>query len=177
VPKVARIVLAVVLGVAAVVGVLLFVQSRDKSTFGDNEGGPAPGRLLPDQGAAHHAPPAGFQFATNPPASGPHVPTPVRHDGTVTRDQLLTALEQGNIVFVYDGNRADESQLRAVQEDVAGPFDPTLAIAGQAVILDPRRGTKGVIALAWRRMLTAPKGSDPKLRAFADAYLGKGVEK
>jgi Protein of unknown function (DUF3105) len=177
VPRVARIALAVLLGVAAVVGVLLFVQSRDKSTFGDSGGGSAPGRLLPDQGAAHHAAPAGFHFATDPPASGPHVEAPVRRDGSLTRDQLLTALEQGDVVFVYGGARADEAQLRAVQEDVAGPFDPTLAAAGQAVVLDRRPKTRGVIALAWRRMLTAPKGADPALRAFADAWLGKGVQK
>jgi hypothetical protein len=175
VSKVARIALAVLLGVAAVVGVLLFVQSRDKSTFGDASGGPAPGRLLPDQGAAHHAPPADFHFATDPPASGPHVLAPVRRDGSLTRDQLLTALESGNVVLVYGGARADEAQLRAVQEDVAGPFDPTLATAGQAVVLDRRPGTSGVIALAWRRMLTVPKASDPRLRGFADAWLGKGA--
>jgi len=173
--KVARVALAVVLGVAAVVGVLLFVQSRDKSTFGDSGSGPAPGRLLPDQGAAHSRPPAGFHFATDPPASGPHVPTPVRRDGTLTRDQLLTALEAGNVVFVFGGARADEAQLRAVQDDVAGPFDPALASAGQAVILDRRPGTGGVVALAWRRMLTAPRATHARLRDFADAWLGKGT--
>jgi Protein of unknown function (DUF3105) len=174
-PTAARLMVALLLGAAAVVGVLLFVQSRDRSTFGDESSGPAPGRLLPDQGAAHGRPPAGFRYATDPPASGPHLVAAVRRDGSLTRDQLLTALEAGDVVLVYGAPR-DEAQLRAVQEDVAGPFDPALAGAGQAVILDRRAGTQGVVALAWRRMLRARSGGDPKVHAFADAWLGKGAE-
>ena len=169
-----RLVIALVLGAAAVVGVLLFVQSRDRSTFGDESNGPAPGRLLPDQGAAHGPPPAGFRYATDPPASGPHRVVATHRDGALTRDQLLTALESGDVVLVY-GSRTDEAQLRGIQQDVAGPFDPELASAGQAVILDRRTGTQGVVALAWRRMLRARNGEDPKLHAFADAWLGKGA--
>jgi len=175
VPTAARVGVAILLGAAAVVGVLLFVQSRDRSTFGDESGNPAPGRLLPDQGAEHRAPPAGFRYATDPPASGPHLVAPVRRDGALTRDQLLTALESGDVVFVY-GSTRDEPQLRGIQEDVAGPFEAALAGAGQAVILNRRPGTAGVVALAWRRMLRARSATDPQLHAFADAWLGKGAE-
>jgi hypothetical protein len=174
VAKPLRYALALVVAVGAVVGLLLFVQSRDRSTFGDEAGGPAPGRLLPDQGSAHRRPPRGFRFATDPPASGPHLPVPVRHEGALSRDELLHALEAGDVVLVY-GSRADEPALRALQEDVAGPFDPAVAAAGQAVILDFRPQTDGVVALAWRRMLRAPSADDPQLRAFAEAWLGKGA--
>ena len=172
--KALRVLLAVALGIAAVIGVLLFVQSRDRSTFGDGSDTGPVGRLLPDQGDAHTAPPAGFHYATDPPASGPHRPTPVRRDGALTRDQLLTALEAGNVVLVY-GAAADLPELRAIQEDAAGPFDPTLASAGQAVILDRRAGTTGVIALGWRRMLQVAHATDPRLRSAADEWLGKGA--
>jgi Protein of unknown function (DUF3105) len=170
-----RLLVAVALGVAAVVGILLFVQARDRSTFGDESGGAPVGRTLPDQGADHKRPPAGFRYASDPPASGPHLVAAVRRDGTLSRDQLLTALEAGNVVLVY-GARGDEGFLRGIQEDVAGPFDPTLAGAGQAVILDFKPGTQGVVAVAWRRELRARNGRDQKLRAFADAWLGKGAQ-
>lgn len=173
--KALRLVLALVVALAAAVGLLLFVQSRDRSTLNDGEAAAAPGRELPDQGAEHRRPAAGFHFVTDPPASGPHLAAPVRRDGTLSRDQLLHALELGDVVLVY-GSAADEGALRAVQEDAAGPFDPALAAAGQAVLLDRRPGTKGVIALAWRRMLDAPRAGDPQVRAFTDHWLGKGVQ-
>ena len=92
------------------------------------------------------------------------------------RDDLLHALETGDVVFVY-GSRALEPALRAVQEDVAGPFDPAVAAAGQAVILDYRPHTAGVVALAWRRLLRVRGPDDPQLHAFADAWLGKGASR
>ena len=171
-----RYALAVVVALGAVVGVLLFVQSRDRSTFGGDAGSSAPGRLLPDQGNAHRRAPPPFRFLTDPPASGPHLPVPVRRQGALSRDELLRALETGNVVFVY-GSHALEPALRGVQEDVAGPFDPAVAAAGQAVILDYRPHTGGVLALAWRRLLRARSPVDPQLRAFADAWLGKGASR
>ena len=62
-----------------------------------------------------------------------------------------------------------------LQEEVAGRrFDPALAAAGQAVILAQRPGVGGVQALAWRRRLAASGPDDPKLREFAEAWLGQG---
>jgi hypothetical protein len=174
VAKPLRYALAVVVALGAVVGLLLFVGSRDRSTFEGGASGPAPGRLLPDQGNEHRRAPAGFRFATDPPTSGPHLPVAVRHEGSLSRDELLHALETGDVVLVY-GSRALEPALRGLQEDVAGPFDPALAAAGQAVILDLRPGTAGVVALAWRRMLRARSPDDPQLRAFAESWLGKGA--
>jgi hypothetical protein len=176
VPKALRFVLAILVAVAAVVGLLLFLQSRDDSTFsgGDGSGKAAPGRLLPDQGDAHRRAPAGFHFATDPPASGPHLEAPLRAEAPLGRDQLLHALETGDVVLFY-ADPADEPVLRGVAEDVAGPFDPALARAGQAVLVERRPGTSGVIALAWRRMLRVASARDPQVHAFAEAWLGKGA--
>ena len=169
-----RVGLAVVVALAAVVGVLLFVQSRDKSEVQTAEG---PGRELPDQGNEHRRPPAGFKYATDPPASGPHLPAAVRRDAApLSDDQLLHALEMGDVALVYAGHQGQEQVLKGIQDDVSGPFDPDLAGTGQMVLLDKRPGTKGVIALAWRRMLAVPSVNDPRLREFADAWLGKGAE-
>jgi hypothetical protein len=43
------------------------------------------------------------------------------------------------------------------------------------VLLSRRAGFKGVVALAWRRMLQVPDPGDPRLRTFTDHWLGKGV--
>ena len=173
-PKALRFALAILVAVAAVVGLLLFVQSRDRSTFGGATGDSAPGRLLPDQGHEHRAPPAGFKYATAPPASGPHRPIPIRAESPLSRAQVLHALESGDVVLFYN-DRADEPKLRAIADDISGPFDPTLARAGQAVLVEHRPHTRGVIALAWRRMLTASSASDSRLHAFAEAWLGHGA--
>jgi hypothetical protein len=155
--------------VAAVGGLLVFLQSRDDSTLDS-----APGQELPDQGNEHRAPPAGFRFATDPPASGPHRAVPVKRGQPLSRDQLLHALELGNVVIFY-GPGVDAGPLRALRDDVAGPFDPATVNAGAAIILSGRAGTKGVVALAWRRMLRTASAEDPRLREFADAWLGRGA--
>ena len=172
--KALRLALAIVVALAAVVGVLLFVQSRDKSEVSS---GDQPGRELPDQGSEHRRPPAGFRYATDPPASGPHLPAKVKRDrAKLSDDQLLHALEMGDVALVYAGHQGQEQVLKGIQDDVSGPFEPALAGTGQMVLLDKRPGTKGVIALAWRRMLAVSSVNDPRLKEFADAWLGKGAE-
>ena len=120
--KAIRLAIAVVVALAAVVGVLLFVQSRDKSQVdatSSSSGGP--GRLLPDQGDAHTPPPPGFRFATDPPASGPHAPAAVNADARpLTRDQLLHALELGDVALVYSGYTGQLQVLRKIH----GPAQP-----------------------------------------------------
>jgi hypothetical protein len=73
-------------------------------------------------------------------------------------------------VILYDG-RVDPA-LERLRDEVAGPFDPELAAAGQAVILAPREGAGPALALAWRRSLRALDPADPRLREFAEAWLG-----
>jgi hypothetical protein len=100
---------------------------------------------------------------------------PVTRDGAeLSDDQILHALEAGNVVLVY-GTRVPPRALRALAVDVAGPFAPALVRAGQAVVLARRPGTRGVLALAWTRLLRTPSPDDPQLRAFAEAWLGRGA--
>ena len=120
--------------------VLLFFEGRDDSQVPQaRAAGDAPGQVVTDQRRA--------------PA-----PAPIRSDRDGTRlseDQLLHALELGDVVLLY-GTRAPPAALRALQREVSGPFDPVLAANGAAVILGYRPGTDGVTALAWRRVLRAP---------------------
>jgi hypothetical protein len=171
----------ILLALGGAILILLWFENRDNSQVSQQTGGAemvaGPGRLLPDQGDAHLRPgqrPAAA-YVTDPPASGAHVPAALVHDATrLSDDQLLHALELGDVVLVYGGARPPAA-LRALADRVAGPFDPALAAAGQAVVLARRPGTRGVIALAWRHELRVPRASDPALAPFADFWLGRGA--
>jgi hypothetical protein len=174
VKRVLIVVGVVVVALAACVGLIAVLASRDSSQVGGTSG---PGTLEPDRGSgllAHNAPDTPASPPADPPTSGRHKDAPVREDQTaLSDDQLLTALQQGNVVFAY-GDDKPPAELVAIQRDVAGPFDPELAAAGQAIILDHRPGVDGVVALAWLRKLATSGPQDPQLRAFAEAWLGQG---
>jgi hypothetical protein len=115
------------------------------------------------------------RYDSDPPTSGPHVPIAVlRQDAVLSDDQILQALETGDIVIVY-GTPQPPVPLPALARGVAAPFSPALAASGQAVILARRPGTTGVIALAWTRKLQVSNPSDPALSGFAQTYLGQGA--
>jgi hypothetical protein len=161
------------LAAAACFALISILASRDSSHIGGTEG---PGTLEPDRGARHAGGPrTPASPPDEPPTSGPHRAQPVERDRTaLSDDQLLEALHLGNVVVFYDGDAPGDA-LEGVQRDVAGDFDPELAAAGQAVILAPRAGIGGVTALAWRHRLAASGGDDPRLREFAEAWLGQGA--
>ena len=93
---------AVIVGLGIAVLAVVVLGSRDSSTLDTVSG---PGQVHPDQGSKHlqpGTPHAGFQYASDPPTSGPHAVTPVRRDDTeLSVDQFLTALEAGDVVLVY----------------------------------------------------------------------------
>jgi hypothetical protein len=169
--------LAVAAGVGIAVLAVVILSSRDDSTFEKVVG---PGRLHPDQGSRHlhpGTPHAGFQYASDPPTSGPHALTSLtRDDAELSNDELLTALEAGDVVLVYRDAGLRPS-LRALQRDVAGPFDPAVARAGQAVVLalGGSSGGAAITALAWRHSLVASSARDPQLREFVEFWLGRGA--
>lgn len=158
------------LGVVLLSGVFV---ARDEPTFSAVRG---PGKAYRDLGARHVQPGTrSGPFASDPPTSGPHVPAPVTRDGgPLTDDQLVHALELGDVVLFY-GERRPPAGLRRLADDVAGPFDPKLAEAGQSVILARRPGTRGVIAAAWGHLLPVSAPDDPALRDFVDFWLGRGA--
>lgn len=179
--KLGAVLLTAAIALGGVVLLLLFFQGRDHSQIRDGSGEAVsgPGQVLPDQGHEHLArgerPPK--PYASDPPASGAHVPVAIRSDadGTVlSDDQILHALESGDVVLLYGTPRAPAA-LRAVAERVAGPFEPALATVGQAVVVGRRPGIDGVVALAWRRLLRAPSAGDPALEEFASFWLGRGA--
>ena len=168
--------LAVVLGLAVLLGgalaIVVTFSARDASRV---SAVPGPGQAFPDLCAEHREPPDGFAYNSRPPTSGPHQPRLVQRDRRrLDDDQLLHALELGNVVLAYGGRRPPAA-LEAIQEEVAGSFDAELAAAGQAVILGRRDDVDGVVALAWTHRLEGSAPDDPALREFAEHWLGRGA--
>ena len=95
--------------------------------------------------------------------------------GVVAADATGERLRRGNVVLTYR-SEADGRRLRALAEEVAGPADPSLVDAGQAVVVE-RAGdqTDPVLASAYRRRLTARSANDPQLRAFVEFWLGNAA--
>jgi hypothetical protein len=159
------------LATAACVALIFVLASRDSGNVSQARG---PGTLEPDHGDAHDRK-AAPSPPDSPPTSGPHRDRSVLADRIpLSNDQLLSVLELGDVVLAYDPH-TPVAPLRRLQRRVSGRYDPELAGAGQLVLLDPRPGVHGVIALAWRRRLRAADGTHPRLRAFAEAWLGRGA--
>jgi hypothetical protein len=175
-----RRVLVLLLGTALVAGgifaLLLVFNARDDAGVGGSNAPAGPGRLQPDLGSRHldatqHVPLDGL---TDPPTSGAHHARLPTREGRLSPDEILHALELGDVILFYDAPRPP-APLRAVQRDVSGPFDAEVAAAGQQVIL-ARRPTRGAAtAAAWRRLLRVDDPADPRLREFAEAWIGRGI--
>jgi hypothetical protein len=159
-----RIAAGVLLAIAGLIVLVLVLGARDDPEVASPSGSSA---LEPDLGAEHSG---AAQETDEPPTSGPHAPELVTRDRRrLTNDQLLHALELGNVVLLYDAPEPPP-ELVAVQRDVAGPFDAEVAAAGLAVILARWPGIEEPTAVAWRRV---QRGAG--LREFAEAWLGQGL--
>jgi Protein of unknown function (DUF3105) len=165
--------LAISVGVIALLSGGLLAGSDNPGISGN---GAALGVRFRDLGHIHLIPGSLHPvYDSEPPTSGAHVPVPVKRDETgITVDQLLQALEVGNVVILY-GTSSPPPGLRALADAVSAPFTPALAASGQAVILARRPGTHGLVALAWTRLLKAASARDPNLRSFAQQWLGHGA--
>jgi Protein of unknown function (DUF3105) len=178
-PRLLVVLLGVVVAAAGLIGLVLVLAARDDSQLAAAPAGP--GELQPDRGADHL--PAGDvadsvmeRLPEDLPTSGPHAVELVTRDRrALTTDQIIHALELGNVVILYAGDEP-AAALERLQEDVAGPFDAELAAAGQSVILAPAEGAGAATALAWRRVLRAGEPNDPALREFTEHWLGRGLQ-
>jgi hypothetical protein len=172
-----RVVIGVVSLVVAVVAIAalsgVFAANDQPGVTGATVG---PGLAFADLGHAHLTAGAPApHYNSNPPTSGPHIPERVVRDQTrLNHNQVLQALELGDVVVVY-GGRTPPPGLAALARAEAAPFSPALAEAGQAVILARRPGTHGLIGLAWTRMLRVSDAGAPALHDFAQFWLGRGA--
>ena len=168
--RLAVVAAGVLVAVAGLIGLALAFNARDDPEVARAPDGP--GELQADRGSGHGA---AAQVSDEWPTSGPHREALVTRDRRrLSDDQILHALELGNVVILYDSPDPG-AELERVQEQVAGPFDAELAAAGQAVILARRDGAGPATALAWRRVYETDDPLDPRLREFAEAWLGRGL--
>ncbi len=177
-PLVERL-LIVLVAFALAVGIIAFL-SGGLLAGRDNPGitgqiGPL-GAQFRDLGHAHLAPGASHPaYDSQPPTSGAHVPLAItRDEATISDDQLLEALELGDVVLFYGGDRPPAG-LPTLAGSIAAPFTPALAAAGQAVILARRPGTNGILGAAWTRLVHVRTAADPALRSFMLLTLGQGA--
>ncbi|MGI8623472.1 MAG: hypothetical protein ACR2NB_08295 [Solirubrobacteraceae bacterium] len=159
--RLAPALLGLILVAAGIYGLLAVFSHRDSSQLRTDAAAQAPGRLEP------------LDAGGSPPTSGSVGADPLTREIAVSDPVLLRALALGDVAFVYDAPRPPAA-LRRLRDDVTGPFDPELSAAGQMAFLVRRRGVRGIEALAWRRRYRASGPDDPQLRAFVDAWLGKG---
>jgi|1186.fasta_scaffold176269_2 hypothetical protein len=103
--------------------------------------------------------------ATVSPSSGPGVARPA--DATAL-------VSGGNVALLYSDERLTR-RLRALADDIAGPADPSLVAAGQAIIVRRRANLGGVpvIAVSATHRLDASGPDDPALRGFIEYWLGR----
>jgi hypothetical protein len=171
--RLALVAVGAVVAVAGLIALALVLSARDDSQLSGAAQGP--GELQPDNGAQHDGPARVGDGEW--PTSGPHRPDLVSRDRRrLTDDQIIHALELGNVVMLYDASEPGAALVR-LQQAVAGPFDAEFAAAGQAVILARRANAGPATALAWRRVLQTDDATDPQLREFADDWLGHGLRK
>jgi hypothetical protein len=168
----------VLVALALAVGVIALL-SGGLAGGRDNPGvaikaGAGPGTAYRNLGARHLS--AGQphpSYDSDPPTSGAHVPSAVTANNAVlTDDQLLSALEVGDVVYMYSTPRPPGG-LQAVADSVAPRFSTPLAAHGQTVILARRPGLPAITALAWTHILRSNNAG--ALRAFAQFWLGKGA--
>jgi hypothetical protein len=165
--------LAIAVAIIALLSGGLAGSQDDPGVTGGQAG---PGTAYRDLGDLHLRPgqprPA---YDSDPPTSGPHNPVNVTRDrATISDDQLLQALQVGDVVLMY-GTRKPPPGLVGLAAQEAPPFTPALAATGGAVILAHRAGIHGVVALAWAHMLRATGPNDPRLPAFIEYWLGRGA--
>jgi hypothetical protein len=151
--RAAGVIATAVLALAGGFGLLLFFVSRDeapvKSHTTSTSAAQDPGVRDPAQGA--------------------------RDLPAASLARYRRALRAGNVVVVYGAPAAPPALTRLAAASNGGPVDSALEQAGQAVLLVPRPGTRGVVALAQVRVLRVPSASDPELARFVDAWLGRGA--
>lgn len=165
---------SVALSIGLIILLSGYFAGRDQP--GVSGSGTGPGQAYTDLGHAVLAPgqprPA---YNSDPPTSGPHMPALVTRDGAqLSDDQLLQALELGDIVIFY-GTRQPPAGLEQFASSVAPRFTPALAATGETVIVAPRAGTHGLVAAAWTHLLRVGSPRDPQLREFVGFWLGRGA--
>lgn len=113
----------------------------------------------------------GSGYTSNPPASGPHWPSPAKngvYDSALPDEQLIHNLEHGHIWIAYKPDTPDEVKNKLkeiVQKD------------DWKIVMTPREANETMIALAaWGRVLKLDSPDYDKVESFIKTYRNRGPE-
>lgn len=138
-----------------------------------------PGQFFPNQGQEHVALDYQFSYSSNPPASGPHFPSPANwgiYDYEVHDKLFIHNLEHGGIWISYrpsvDAHVVEH--LKAIVDE----------FGGSKIVMAPRSANDSdVVVAAWTRVVKFDlAGGDiseeqlNQIRAFYKTYKNRGPE-
>ena len=166
--RAAGVVATAVVAVAGGIGLLLFFVARDDAPVDKSDKQnevKGPGQAFPDLGA-EHVPPAQrgqAHYNSNPPTSGPHVAEAIRRDEIVLTDrpgapragagQCRAGVRLGRAASGPEGAGRGRQRRAVRTRRSRRPASRWSWRAGRA--------REGIVALAWRHLLRAPRGRRP----------------
>ncbi|GEM85963.1 DUF3105 domain-containing protein [Meiothermus granaticius] len=114
-----------------------------------------------------------LSYSSDPPTSGTHSGSwvnPGFYSQAQPKEQLVHALEHGNVVVYYDPSaQAAQDQLRAWAQQFSGSWD--------GLVVVPKLGLGQSVELtAWNKLLRLESWDAPAAAAFIDAFRGRGPE-
>jgi Protein of unknown function (DUF3105) len=134
------------------------------------------------EGNTHFATGTDLTYDANPPASGPHWPTPAAagyYDSAVPVEQWVHNLEHGYVVVLYDCRGDCDGQLLADLEAFAADAPASATFGFAKVIVTPYDGLPSnatLAAIAWEVELFLADFDAGALRTFFDKYQDQGPE-
>jgi hypothetical protein len=151
------------------------LPTSDLPTVGPSEGC-APVEHPEDLGTAHLAegeePP---EYSSDPPASGPHDPSPteagVFYDSEQPNPQLIHAMEHGAVIFWTNGlSEAEDTEFRdAVNEVFSQGYRSLIGV--------PYPALEGKVAMtAWGTLQVCDQVDPAAIEEFVAAFYGSGGE-
>ncbi len=153
---------------------------------------PPPGTRMPDLGREHVSEEAvaSTQYNSNPPTSGPHLPTWVRpgiYTETQKEGELIHSLEHGYIIISYNcavlvgesvATSSAHTQSASCSELVAQLEAVARKKEFKKLIVVPRPGMETPIALtAWTYIETLSAFDAARIERFVDFHRDHGPEK
>jgi hypothetical protein len=116
--------------------------------------------------------PAGFEYNSFPPTSGPHAASPVpwnAYPEPLPQLNLVHNLEHGGIVVQFGLEIGDEAVQKLAEWYLDSP--PGIVLAPL-----PELGAT-VVATAWQHLLTCDGVDEEQLTAFRDEFRFRGPER
>ncbi len=133
---------------------------------------PAPGESFPSLGQEHIQPGSSHSaYNSNPPTSGWHYSQPAQsgiYDTELPDEQLIHNLEHGQIWIAYKPD-LPKDQIEALA-NIAKSY-------GSKIIMEPRKENDSpIVIVAWQHLFKLNNIDETQIKAFTDAYRGRGPE-